>query len=97
MNYTESTAARDTVQVLRIEAARGRAAMHVVNVALARWSAAEVEVELARALPASGRSRWYAETERNFIDWLAAGGFAQPQPLEAAPAQACEAGCTCAV
>jgi hypothetical protein len=55
-------------------------AMHAVRLALARWSGTHVEAELARALPASNRSRWYAQTEGNFTAWLAAGGFAQPEP-----------------
>lgn len=55
-------------------------AMHAVNLAVARWSGTHVEAELARALPASNRSRWYAQREGNFTAWLAAGGFAQPEP-----------------
>lgn len=68
--------ARDPRRQLALE----QLAMHAVSLAVARWSKTDVEVELARALPPSNRSRWHAQTEGNFTAWLAAGGFAQSEP-----------------
>lgn len=84
MNHIEEIPSCNVIQALRLQAAREQSAMHAVNLALARWSNVDVEVEaeLVRALPSSSRSRWHAAAQDNFMSWLSAGGFAQ-QPPEA--------------
>lgn len=108
MNRIEKIPSRNVIQTLRLQAAREQSAMHAVNLAVARWSNVDVEVEaeLVRALPSSSRSRWHAAAQDNFMAWLSAGGFAQQQPesnLAGAPDVAADgvalaqSGCDCAV
>lgn len=97
MNRIKEIPSNNVIQALRLHAAREQSAMHAVNLAVARWSNVDVEVEaeLVRALPSSSRSRWHAAAQDNFMAWLNAGGFAQPAPnpgaLEAAAQGQCAA------
>ena len=79
MNHIEEICSSKIVQVLRMQAATEQAAMHLVQIAVARWTCADVEFELACALPSSRRSRWHAAAQNDFMAWLNAGGFAQPE------------------
>jgi hypothetical protein len=85
MNRIEKIHSRNVIQTLRLQSAREQSAMHAVNLAVARWSNVdgEVETELVRALPSSSRSRWHAAAQDNFMAWLSAGGFAQQAPESA--------------
>lgn len=107
MTCIEETHSHQVAQVLRVRAALEQLAMHAVNLGVARWSNTAVEVELARALPSSSRSRWHAKAQDDFMAWLSAGGFAQQSEPDrcdgpalddgrGAPA-ARETGCGCAV
>lgn len=97
MNSIEETQSKQVIHALRLRSAHEQSAMHAVNLALARWSNGDVEVEaeLARALPSSRRSRWHAAAQENFMAWLSAGGFAQQAP-EAADAADFAARCVAA-
>jgi hypothetical protein len=79
MNYIEEICSPNIVQVLRTQAATEQAALHSVKLAVARWTCADVEFELASALPSSRRSRWHDAAQNDFMAWLSAGGFAQPE------------------
>jgi hypothetical protein len=76
MNHIEKIHS-STLQRLRMRAAAEQAAMHSVKLAVARWTCADVEFELAASLPSTHRSRWHAVAQNDFMAWLNAGGFAQ--------------------
>jgi hypothetical protein len=109
MNRIEAIHSCNVIQALRLQSAKEQSAMHAVNLAVARWSNVDVDVEaeLVRALPSSSRSRWHAAAQDNFMAWLSAGGFAQQEPEStlAGPPQTAEdgvalsqtRGCDCAV
>lgn len=82
MKHIEKTDLHDAMQDLRMQMAIDQSAMHVANLALARWASGIscVEMQLAQALSVSSQPHWYATVQDNFIAWLAAGGFAQREP-----------------
>jgi hypothetical protein len=79
MNHIEEIHSSNILQGLRMRAAVEQAAMHSVKLAVARWTCADVEFELASALPSTHRSRWHAAAQKDFMAWLSAGGFARQE------------------
>lgn len=77
MNHVEEIYSGNILQGLRMRAAVEQAAMHSVKLAVARWTCADVEFELASALPSTHRSRWHTAAQKDFMAWLSAGGFSQ--------------------
>lgn len=55
-----------------------QAALHQSKLALARWCSGHTyaEMQIAKALRATAQADWYEAAQRNFQEWLAAGGFA---------------------
>lgn len=83
MSHIEEIHSSNIVQVLRMQSAIEQAALHSVKLAVARWTSADVEFELASALPSSRRSRWHAAAQNDFMAWLREGGFARQDELDA--------------
>jgi hypothetical protein len=63
-----------------LQLAREKSAMHIADMALARWTSGNTHVELALALALrpSRLSQWHNTVQLNFDAWLADGGFAAP-------------------
>jgi hypothetical protein len=55
-----------------------QSALYAAKLAIARWINGSSEAAAAIAPAADlARAHWYAETQRNFQEWLGKGGFAQ--------------------
>ncbi len=67
-----------TRQQMRVQMAKEQAAMHSVNLAVARWSAGCCTTD---SPPSSAQARWHEHAQNSFIEWLSNGGFSQA-PLE---------------
>lgn len=52
--------------------------MHVLELALMRWTSGNTytELQLAQALRPTPQARWHNAVQLNFKAWLVAGGFA---------------------
>jgi hypothetical protein len=69
-----------------------QSARHTARMAIARWtSGTVVPQKVAGAARLSEQARWYANAQDNFRQWLASGGFSQPDDgagVQTAPAPA---------
>lgn len=61
------------------QAALEQSALYAARLAIARWSSSSANTFAAATEPGPdmAQAAWYAETQRNFQEWLARGGFAQ--------------------
>ncbi|CDG81861.1 hypothetical protein [Janthinobacterium agaricidamnosum] len=69
-----------TRQEIRVQMAKEQAAMHSVNLAVARWSAGACKMD---SPPSSAQACWHEHVQNSFIEWLSNGGFSQA-PLKQA-------------
>ncbi|MET3130517.1 hypothetical protein AAKU55_000774 [Oxalobacteraceae bacterium GrIS 1.11] len=74
MTHIEKTELGGASQEQHLQLAIEQAAMHSVNLAVARWSG-----DYTETWPSSTQSCWYAALQDDFAGWLAAGGFTQPE------------------
>lgn len=91
MKYPNTISLQGSVEQMRQRIAREQAAMHQVQLTVARWRGARIGsntgTEPASAMPASQRE-WHAAAQCHFLCWLADGGFMQPceETVAAGPA-----------
>lgn len=80
MRHTTKMAFKKEAPDAHLQLAREKSAMHIADMALARWTSGNTHVELTlvRALRPSRLSQWHNTVQRNFDAWLADGGFAAP-------------------
>ncbi len=80
MRHTTKMAFKKETPDAHLQLAREKSAMHIANMALARWTSGNTHVELtlALALRPSSLSQWHKTVQLNFDAWLADGGFAAP-------------------
>lgn len=57
-----------------------QSAMHAARLAIARWrgGSAFPQRQVDAALRPSVQAAWYAQTQKNFQQWLECGGFSTP-------------------
>ena len=95
MRHTTKMAFKKETPDAHLQLAREKSAMHIADMALARWTSGNTHVELtlALALRPSNLSQWHNTVQLNFDAWLADGGFAAPATAsqQAEPALAQEA------
>ena len=77
-------------QAAHLQLALEQSAMHIVDVALTRWTSGNTyaEWQLVQALRPTRQARWHETVQLNFKAWLAAGGFAaspDAKPSDASP------------
>lgn len=86
MIYTTKMAFKKETPDAHLQLAREKSAMHIADMALARWTSGNTHVELtlALALRPSSLSQWHNTVQLNFDAWLADGGFAAPMTATAA-------------
>ena len=81
MKYPNTISLQGSVEHMRRRIASEQAAMHQVQLTVARWRGARIGsdtgTEQASAMSASQRE-WHAAAQCHFLCWLADGGFAQP-------------------
>lgn len=88
MKQSKKTSAAHRTQQCRMRMATEQAAAHAASVAIARWSRDYRTVETM--VPPCPRVSWHAAVQHDFMCWLAAGGFAQPDQCASA-AETCQA------
>ncbi len=84
MKHIDTIALQGSIDDMRIRIASEQAAMHKVQLGVARWrralSAPEQEVRTANDTPGpASQVRWHADAQCHFLCWLEQGGFAQEQ------------------
>ncbi|MBG6219339.1 MULTISPECIES: hypothetical protein [unclassified Janthinobacterium] len=75
MKQTDTIALRGSITDMRQHIAARQAAMHRVQLGVARWRNAPAADTDAPPLPAS-QTHWHAEAQCHFMRWLELGGFA---------------------
>lgn len=81
MKLSKKTSIARRTQQCRMQMATEQAAAHAANVAIARWSNDYRVVETGLPSP---QVNWHAAVQHDFMCWLAAGGFAQPEQCASA-------------
>ena len=93
MKYPDTLSLQDSVKRMRQHIANEQAAMHQVQLTVARWRGAladgRSEAQHTPAMAAS-QGAWHAAAQCHFLCWLADGGFSQAldDPGIAVPATA---------
>ncbi|MES2297008.1 MAG: hypothetical protein V4582_08195 [Pseudomonadota bacterium] len=62
-----------------LQLAREHCAMHGMRLGVARWSSGNsyTQMAISSALMPAGQVEWHARAQKDFMAWLAAGGFSQ--------------------
>lgn len=86
MKQSKKTSTAHRTQQCRMQLATEQAAAHAASVAIARWSNDYRTVETVLPCP---QVSWHAAVQHDFMCWLAAGGFAQPEQC-VPPSETCQ-------
>ena len=75
----EPPADMESIADKHVRVAIEQSAMHAARLAIARWSSggAFAQWQVDAALRPSVQASWYAQTQKNFQQWLECGGFSQ--------------------